>query len=252
MFGVSCRIKDSESDPPPPMLGREAVIRLPIAPSCHLLDVYKIPRTVRGQPSLKCTRQRMYQQENVLQARPRPVCCKALETGNASPLPKLSWGESLESLRTTQQAGAIEYLALQHRALSDIDVQCLALDEVTAGLTTAQSCSCNFSRQGSYRTLLSQRLFLDFDMAVGQKHWYHFGVGAPPILVYFIRDWDVHWGYDLDFDPWPYQGPRSSVLDVFLHPSRSQALASENQPLKPKVVEAGRATGGRCSTKLRC
>ena len=27
--------------------------------------------------------------------------------------------------------------------------------------------------------------------------------GAPPILVYFSGDWDVHWGYDLDFDPWP-------------------------------------------------
>ena len=23
----------------------------------------------------------------------------------------------------------------------------------------------------------------------------HFGVGAPPILVYFNGDWDVHWGY---------------------------------------------------------
>ena len=22
----------------------------------------------------------------------------------------------------------------------------------------------------------------------------HFGVGAPPILVYFSGDWDVHWG----------------------------------------------------------
>ena len=22
----------------------------------------------------------------------------------------------------------------------------------------------------------------------------HFGVGAPPILVYFGGDWDVHWG----------------------------------------------------------
>ena len=38
-------------------------------------------------------------------------------------------------------------------------------------------------------------------MAVGQNQWSHFGVGAP-ILV----DWDVHWGYDLDFGPWPY-GP---------------------------------------------
>ena len=34
--------------------------------------------------------------------------------------------------------------------------------------------------------------------AVGQNQWYHFGVGAPPILVYFSGDWDVHWGYDSD------------------------------------------------------
>ena len=32
----------------------------------------------------------------------------------------------------------------------------------------------------------------------------HFGVGAPPIFVYFSGDWDVRWGYDLDVDPWPY------------------------------------------------
>ena len=31
-------------------------------------------------------------------------------------------------------------------------------------------------------------------MAVGQNQWYHFGVGAPPILVYFNGDWDVHYG----------------------------------------------------------
>ena len=30
-------------------------------------------------------------------------------------------------------------------------------------------------------------------MAVGQNKWYHFGVGAPPILVFFSGDWDVHW-----------------------------------------------------------
>ena len=36
-------------------------------------------------------------------------------------------------------------------------------------------------------------------MAVGQNQWYHFGVGAPPILVYFSGwDWDAHWGYNLD------------------------------------------------------
>ena len=32
-------------------------------------------------------------------------------------------------------------------------------------------------------------------MAVGQHQWYHVGVGAPLILVYFSGDWDVHWGY---------------------------------------------------------
>ena len=32
-------------------------------------------------------------------------------------------------------------------------------------------------------------------MAVGQNQWYHFGLGAPPILVYFSGDGDVHWGY---------------------------------------------------------
>ena len=31
-------------------------------------------------------------------------------------------------------------------------------------------------------------------MAVGQNQWYHFAAGAPPILVYFSGDWDVHWG----------------------------------------------------------
>ena len=34
-------------------------------------------------------------------------------------------------------------------------------------------------------------------MAVGQNQWYHFGVGALPILVYSSGDWDVHWGYGI-------------------------------------------------------
>ena len=28
-----------------------------------------------------------------------------------------------------------------------------------------------------------------------QNQWYHFGIGAPRISVYFSGDWDVHWGY---------------------------------------------------------
>ena len=33
----------------------------------------------------------------------------------------------------------------------------------------------------------------------------HFGVGefTTHFRTYFSWDWDVHWGYDLDFDPWP-------------------------------------------------
>ena len=27
---------------------------------------------------------------------------------------------------------------------------------------------------------------------MGQNQWYNFGVGAPPSLVYFSGDWDVH------------------------------------------------------------
>ena len=42
-------------------------------------------------------------------------------------------------------------------------------------------------------------------MAVGQNQWYRFGVGE--FTTHFSRDfcgdWDVHWGYDLAFDPWP-------------------------------------------------
>ena len=33
--------------------------------------------------------------------------------------------------------------------------------------------------------------------AVGHNQWYHFEVGAPPNLVFFSGDWDVHWGYEL-------------------------------------------------------
>ena len=34
-------------------------------------------------------------------------------------------------------------------------------------------------------------------MAGGQHQWYHFVVGAPPLLVYVNGDWDVHWGYEI-------------------------------------------------------
>ena len=53
-------------------------------------------------------------------------------------------------------------------------------------------------------------------MAAGQNQWYHFGVGAPPTFVYLSGDWDVNWGYDLDFDPWPNRG-FMDVGQLFAH-----------------------------------
>ena len=46
------------------------------------------------------------------------------------------------------------------------------------------------------RRLLQHDALLAFgaDMAMVQNQWYHFGIGAPPILVYFSGDWDVHCG----------------------------------------------------------
>ena len=32
------------------------------------------------------------------------------------------------------------------------------------------------------------------DVAVGQNQWYHFGVGAPPILIYVSGDWGMFTG----------------------------------------------------------
>ena len=31
------------------------------------------------------------------------------------------------------------------------------------------------------------------NMAVGQNQWYDFGIGAPPMLVYFSGDWGTIW-----------------------------------------------------------
>ena len=41
-------------------------------------------------------------------------------------------------------------------------------------------------------------LFLGgLQISVGQNQWYHFAVGARPILVYFSGVWDVYWVYGI-------------------------------------------------------
>ena len=42
-------------------------------------------------------------------------------------------------------------------------------------------------------------------------------MNSPPILEpIFSGDWDVHWGYDLDFDPWPCLFILKSTTNIFL------------------------------------
>ena len=42
-------------------------------------------------------------------------------------------------------------------------------------------------------------------MGMGQNQWYILvGRCTTHFRTYFSGDWDVHWGYGLDFDPWPY------------------------------------------------
>ena len=51
------------------------------------------------------------------------------------------------------------------------------------------------------------RVVLEFSMESGSKPMgSHFGVGEfnTHFRLYFSGDWDVHRGYDLDFDPWPH------------------------------------------------
>ena len=57
------------------------------------------------------------------------------------------------------------------------------------------------------------------------------GVGAPPILVYFSGDWDIHRGYDLGFDLWPYAESPPRPLPLLpppllpAHPTRTNWIS---------------------------
>ena len=42
------------------------------------------------------------------------------------------------------------------------------------------------------KAIIAKKRASEAYVAVGQNQWYHFGVGAPPIEVYFGGDWDVH------------------------------------------------------------
>ena len=70
-----------------------------------------------------------------------------------------------------------------------------------------------------------------FHLAVGPNQWYQFGVGAPPILVPSLVgiESDVHWGEDLDFDPWPF-AKVPFVVSMFFDPQPVDQKACLRRP----------------------
>ena len=70
------------------------------------------------------------------------------------------------------------------------------------------SCVATEQQDLKQALLYASEFFQVPQMAAGQNQWCHFGVGAPPILVYFSGDWDAHWGYGV-LTPWPSGTPRN-------------------------------------------
>ena len=90
------------------------------------------------------------------------------------------------------------------------------------------------------------------DLAVGQHQWYHFGVGAPPILVYFSGVWDVHWGYGVLTHshfvfPWFGPGVLTQITDSMVAPSEQvppvRALFISQCPWKNNHLARGQNPG---------
>ena len=66
---------------------------------------------------------------------------------------------------------------------------------------------------------------------MGQNQWCHFGVGAPPILIYLSWDWDVHWGYGILTHGQPLClifAPCIKVLAADYKPRRNALVASHH------------------------
>ena len=100
-----------------------------------------------------------------------------------------------------------------------------------------------------------------------------YGCGSKPMVsfwggctthfsTYFSGDWDVHWGYDLDFDPWPYtsiffggscptgQESRLGFLGLLLAPFRLLLFSQEKRAYEKHKEKPGprsepsKASGG--------
>ena len=126
------------------------------------------------------------------------------------------------------------------RAISPTSVRYLRI-QVVSGVGTV-ACSKPF-KPGLWQSVASlQRpiavslFFLRSfpkQMAVGQHQWYHFWGCTTHVRTYFSGGWDVHWGYDLGFDPWPSHANRLEVR-------REAYLAAEGGESKMVVTGVGR------------
>ena len=83
-------------------------------------------------------------------------------------------------------------------------------------------------------------------VAMVQNQWYHFGIGAPLILVYFSGDWDVHWGYGV-LTHGQLKPPFSALLGAFGSLERSPTLSRRGsatwlsqRPRQPRSAGANR------------
>ena len=73
---------------------------------------------------------------------------------------------------------------------------------------------------------------------MGQNQWCNFGVGAPPILVYFCGDWDVDWPPSLA----NRQDPKSASAPVLR--GSAQAAPPPHQPGRPAARSPRRPIRG--------
>ena len=87
------------------------------------------------------------------------------------------------------------------------------------------------------------------NMAVGQNQWYHFGIGARPILVNFSGDWDVHWGVSFvaGFERQPHFCGSALERRGLRSPRLARAHAMPCDGLAPTPVTYCRAVGA-CET----
>ena len=92
-------------------------------------------------------------------------------------------GGHLHQMRTLPGIKDLMVVPVQHMR----HLECFRIAEVVAVPTMKGSA---FKMPGLWCDLGLD--LMETHVAVGQHQWYHFGVGAPPVLVYVSGDWDVH------------------------------------------------------------